>query len=194
MVYENDAERRDYGIEGESFAQQYLWSRVKVDQAPPTVAPETPAAVEHEATQFEIGSDDEEEAEADEGARAFKATIGNPPSSNGHTTATNGASARIEDPLTKTADVEEEGAEETEENTIPCLVDRLFSCTIDLLFCAGFTVPDNVRGEDRSGDKINVSRQYVSAGAAGGLTAVCHLGEGSGQHRQHWLDWRSGQE
>ena len=159
VVYENDAERRDYGIEGESFAQQYLWSRVKVDQAPPAGAPETPAAVEHEATQFEIGSDDEEDVEADEGVRAFKATIGNPPQTNGHTTATNGGSETIDDPLTKAAEVEEDGSKEEEENTIPCLVDRLFSCTIDLLFCAGFTVPDNVRGEDRRGDKINVSDQ-----------------------------------
>lgn len=158
MVYENDAERRDYGIEGDSFAQQYLWSRVTVDQAPPAVAPETPAAIEHEANQFEIGSDDEEDAEADEGARAFKATLGNPPQTNGHTTTTNGGSETIDDPLTKAAGVEDDGGEAEEEATIPCLVDRLFSCTIDLLFCAGFTVPEDVRGEDRSGDKINVSR------------------------------------
>lgn len=35
------------------------------------------------------------------------------------------------------------------------LMERLFKCTIDLLFCAGFTVPQSVRGQ--SNDKINVS-------------------------------------
>jgi hypothetical protein len=37
---------------------------------------------------------------------------------------------------------------------LPSLADNLFDCTIDLLFCAGFTVPESVRGQSK--DKINV--------------------------------------
>lgn len=35
------------------------------------------------------------------------------------------------------------------------LADRLFGCTIDLMFCAGFTLPEQVLGEE--GEKVNVS-------------------------------------
>lgn len=44
-----------------------------------------------------------------------------------------------------------------EEELLPSLIDRLFSCTIDLLFCAGFTVPESVRGQQAVGEKVNVS-------------------------------------
>lgn len=35
----------------------------------------------------------------------------------------------------------------------PCLAERLFACIVDLMFCAGFTLPPDVGGE--GGDKIN---------------------------------------
>ena len=180
VVYENDAERKSYGLSGESFAQTYLWKRSKVtdDQAQMALLePGSNASVgtgrevgghgegEHikEATQFEIGDDDDDDEEAkeedsdgdigkDEGARAFKATLANPTkaATNISTDQSNGT---IDDPLTRTEDKVEDEAEEA---TGPCLVDRLFSCTIDLLFCAGFTVPESVKGTE-SGEKINVS-------------------------------------
>lgn len=216
MVYENDAERRDLGVVEESFARRYLWSR-----APPIVdVPEERGHVSRgsggdgrgtggrdEATQFEIGSDDEEadededvpatgkvsavvedeedddENEIDAGVRAFKATIGNPPSppatTNGQVDGSSKREEATNDPLTQPAakrSSDDEGPEE--EQGGPCLVDRLFSCTIDLLFCAGFTVPDSVRGSDKSGEKINVSdisplRAFI------GLRPACLLCRGT---------------
>ena len=161
VAYENDADIRASGVEAESFAQKYLWSRTKVE-TPPTHKDVSEDAIA-EAAHFEIGDDDEdvnadegagagqEEDEIDEGARAFKATIGNPPKDGK-------ASETIDDPLSKPG----EPADEVEEEpTVPCLIDRLFSCTIDLLFCAGFTLPESVRGTD-STEKINV-----------GVLAVC---------------------
>lgn len=35
------------------------------------------------------------------------------------------------------------------------LMEKLFKCTIDLLFCAGFTIPESAKGQSK--DKINVS-------------------------------------
>lgn len=201
VIYENDAERREMGLSEESFAKKYLWSPggIEVDHVPDdgVLASQASANVGarneggvsgdgeggHEATQFEIGSDDEEEEdlkdddahghieqqdedededEIDAGVRAFKATIGNLPSTY-PAQPTGGLSKREEasdDPLSRP------GAPVGEQHSIdddqgppsgPCLVDRLFSCTIDLLFCAGFTVPDSVRGTDKLGEKINVS-------------------------------------
>ena len=124
--------------------------------------------VDEDGGQFTIADeddsdDDEGEDEGgdisgagDEGARAFKAVVGNPPKSNSKETPT-----EIQDPL-QSASNDSQGPEEKEnkEETIPCLIDRLFSCTIDLLFCAGFTVPESVKGLD--GDKINVSLDVIS--------------------------------
>jgi len=116
--------------------------------------------VEEDGGQFTIeDSDDEDEAgdisgAGDEGARAFKAVVGNPPKSKSNSKET---STEIQDPLQSANDTSNQAQDEKEdkEETIPCLIDRLFSCTIDLLFCAGFTVPESVKGLD--GDKINVS-------------------------------------
>lgn len=123
--------------------------------------------VDEDGGQFTIAdeddSDDDDEDEGgdisgagDEGARAFKAVVGNPPKSNSKETP-----AEIQDPL-QSASNDTQGPEEKEEKeeTIRCLIDRLFSCTIDLLFCAGFTVPESVKGLD--GDKINVSFFSIS--------------------------------
>jgi hypothetical protein len=117
--------------------------------------------VEEDGGQFTIAddSDDEDEDEAgdiggagDEGARAFKAVVGNPPKPDPST-----LEGEIQDPLQSASNDtrDEDNDKEDKEETIPCLIDRLFSCTIDLLFCAGFTVPESVKGLD--GDKINVS-------------------------------------
>jgi len=174
VVYENDAERKTYGLSGESFAQTYLWKRSKAaeDQAQMAqlgegqVEEQAERAEEREATQFEIGDDDEDDdgdsdgdIGKDEGARAFKATLGHPPSVSANTNPLSDATGgTVDDPLSRANDTAEETAED--EATGPCLVDRLFSCTIDLLFCAGFTVPESVKGEE-SGEKINVSVGYI---------------------------------
>lgn len=39
------------------------------------------------------------------------------------------------------------------------LMEKLFNCTIDLLFCAGFTVPESAKGQ--SNDKINVRPNFT---------------------------------
>ena len=169
VVYENDAERKSYGLEGESFAQTYLWKRQPEVAPGPTGEPSLGAdtvqpEAEREATQFEIGDDDDDEDEdededalgdigRDEGARAFKATIGHPRSS-GQDEQKEQTAGPVDDPLSRQEETVGEAVEE--EATGPCLVDRLFSCTIDLLFCAGFTVPESVKGEG-GGEKINVS-------------------------------------
>lgn len=182
VVYENEAETKasndamgGVGEVAESFAAKYLWSRVPLDQVKLAIAESNGAQgvlsdqtgaeeeeVVRENGQFKLddSDDEEEEDEISQGVRAFKATIGNPPET------PSAGSHAIDDPLTRSQpdlqDTEREGVDE-EENTLPCLVDRLFSCTIDLLFCAGFTVPDSVRGEDKLGDKINVSPVTPSA-------------------------------
>jgi hypothetical protein len=118
--------------------------------------------VDGDGGQFTIADEDDSDSDedeggdisgaGDEGARAFKAVVGNPPKSNSKESST-----EIQDPLQSANDTSTQEQEEKEdkEETIPCLIDRLFSCTIDLLFCAGFTVPESVKGLD--GDKINVS-------------------------------------
>lgn len=122
------------------------------------------------ADEYEDDSDDDEDENGDisgggggggdEGARAFKAVVENPPKSASPPPVSNEVDEDIQDPLqsnTNNDDGEvrpDQEGEEEEEESIPCLIDRLFSCTIDLLFCAGFTVPESVRGID--GDKINV--------------------------------------
>lgn len=56
-----------------------------------------------------------------------------------------------ESPASTAADILWEPLEDAEAP----LADRLFGCTIDLLFCAGFTLPEAVLGE--AGEKVNVS-------------------------------------
>ena len=122
---------------------------------------------EEEEGQFTIADEDDSDDDlddeeggdisgaGDEGARAFKAVVGNPPKP-ASPRASNKVDEEVKDPLQ--SNTNDDGAQATkgeeEEESIPCLIDRLFSCTIDLLFCAGFTVPESVRGVD--GDKINV--------------------------------------
>ncbi|WVQ77248.1 hypothetical protein IAR50_006931 [Cryptococcus sp. DSM 104548] len=150
VVYEAEADERDVrarGVElGETFAEKWLYSRKKVEKA------QEETDDEHE-DQFKIeDSDDEGQDEADgdldEGARAFQATVGNPPKADGEPEAKDEV---IDDPLTKATEPEEV---EEDVEYLPCLIDRLFSCVIDLLFCAGFTLPPTVVGDDHT-DKIN---------------------------------------
>ena len=162
VIYEADAEMRDPAgsVEEETFAMKYLWSRTPLDSSQQgQTRMEENERVERvqEDGQFTIeGSDSEEDEEeteqVDAGARAFKAIIGNPPAVKAES-----PTGTADDPLSQAPLSREQ--EEEEENTLPCLVDRLFSCTVDLLFCAGFTVPESVRGQDKVGEKINVSRR-----------------------------------
>jgi hypothetical protein len=152
-----------YESEDREWADEVLWSR----QKRPADEPRSPRdVVETEAeTQFTIAdSDDEGDAEAaedadsgdigDEGARAFKASVGKPAKASPEPV-TNG-DGTLRDPLANPGPQPEAPAAEADADTLPSLAERLFSCTVDLLFCAGFTVPDSVRGEDLVGDKINV--------------------------------------
>jgi hypothetical protein len=190
VVYEAEADARERGGMA-SFAGKWMWNRMKVDEVRKqgremgdederiTLAPaeeEVPNGKTDEEEegdgQFKIeDSDSEEEGETkDEGARAFKAVVGNPPSS----AKTEEASGAVDDPLSQAqVKSEEDETKQEEDDTLPCLVDRLFMCTIDLLFCAGFTGPDSLRGQDGP-DKINVSIIFKGDSR---LMAVCHLGE-----------------
>jgi hypothetical protein len=68
------------------------------------------------------------------------------------------------DPLTQAAEQSERRRdkndrdvnEEEEGDRQPSLTDKLFGVTVDLLFCAGFTIPESMKGADGRGDKINV--------------------------------------
>lgn len=186
VIYESEADARDKHIWlEETFAWKWLWRRMEVGEVrdrgyemgeeldgdelgaenPPSggSANGSGASLEGQGGQFTIADDSDDEDEAadisgggDEGARAFKAVVGNPPKSMSKTS----EETEVQDPLqsSNTASDPNQEQGEKEEETIPCLIDRLFSCTIDLLFCAGFTVPESVKGLD--GDKINVSPSH----------------------------------
>lgn len=179
VVYEAEADAKANGIGGEeTFAAKYLWARVPVEgessgtgEGSGAGTGPAGAGLEETGEQFKIeDSDSEEEEEENEeeneieaGVKAFKATVGKPmvPKSKSEAQAkTNGTTDSIEDPLRAAAAANESAEDKQEEDAremLPSLVDRLFSCTIDLLFCAGFTVPESVRGRDNEGEKINVS-------------------------------------
>jgi hypothetical protein len=161
VVYEAEGDARETGTQGQTFAGEYLWSRIPAENVPQQegIGGEEVNGVGEEG-QFTIEDsdpEDEDENEIEAGARAFKATVGRPmvPQSE-QATKVNGGSQVI-DPLTAAANGAAEKEEEERQEMLPSLVDRLFSCTIDLLFCAGFTVPENLRGRDNQLDKINVS-------------------------------------
>ncbi|KIR77362.1 hypothetical protein I305_01333 [Cryptococcus gattii E566] len=140
VVYEAEGEMRDG--DAESFAAQYLWNR----QRAPPVSPPPPADSDH-FTLEDSDTDDGDEPGLDTGARAFRATIGHPPSPPA-------PPHPLSDPLTQRhggGDHRDSG----EDEYLPSLAERLFSCTVDLLFCAGFTLP-HIVSEDQN-DKINVS-------------------------------------
>ncbi|WVO16453.1 hypothetical protein L204_104130 [Cryptococcus depauperatus] len=155
VVYENEADARERRAQGlisedqETFAEQYLWKTLPLDPHPP----QSPNKVQ-ESQQFTIQDSDDEaddqDIELDEGARAFQATVGSPPVDKTK------EPEKIKDPLTQAQVEAEKTADQGQDSQIeylPCLVDRLFSCVVDLLFCAGFTLVDSVRSEQD--DKIN---------------------------------------
>ncbi|KAK4683945.1 hypothetical protein P7C73_g6263, partial [Tremellales sp. Uapishka_1] len=161
VVYETEAEARDAGQE-QTFAHEVLWQRQRVERAVRRTSPvaynggkdEDGEEGENQFTIEDSDSEDGGEHGLDEGINAFKDAVGNPA-----VTKVDAAHETVLDPLSQPP---AEGGpevgthdEEEREDCLPCLADRLFSCTIDLLFCAGFTVPDNVRGQDGLGDKIN---------------------------------------
>lgn len=154
VVYEAEADDREHGVE-DTFAAKYMWSRQPLEPQQRNNEGVQPSEGTLEAEQFTIeDSDTEEEDEIDAGVRAFKATVTKPSPS----TTTDGQteqSAEVNDPLSQPDPPKVEEDEKGEE-TMPCLVDRLFSCTVDLLFCAGFTLPESVRTTE-VGEKINVS-------------------------------------
>lgn len=185
VIYEAEADARDRGeVMDDTFGGKWLWRRMKVtevrergyemgeeldhDDLGAERDAEDPVEEIEYGGQFTLEASDDEDSDqgdmgrVDEGARAFKAVVGNPPK--GSKESTDG----ITDPLSQSTRTETgtsgEDKEEAEDDTIPCLIDRLFSCTIDLLFCAGFTVPENVKGQNPHGDKINVSHRLLSGG------------------------------
>jgi hypothetical protein len=175
VIYESEADARDRGeVVEDTFAWKWLWRRMKVSEVRDR-SYEMGEEMEHdevgaegegtdgEAAQFTIAdesdaSSDEGEGEAEEGARAFKAVVGNPAKAE--------EEGGVRDPLSQSSAprTEVEGAGQVEDDSLPCLIDRLFSCTIDLLFCAGFTVPESVKGQSMDGDKINVSHSVRQVG------------------------------
>jgi hypothetical protein len=83
------------------------------------------------------------------------------------------------DPLRQAADQAEKrnsrGEEKEEEERLPSLTDKLFGVTVDLLFCAGFTIPESMKGVDGQGDKINVG--CSPSLLAGGGRKLHHKGQ-----------------
>ncbi|WVQ82249.1 hypothetical protein IAT38_004377 [Cryptococcus sp. DSM 104549] len=159
VVYEAEAdarERRGFNPEEEpeTFAAKWLWSKQKIEKVKLAASVDGASGQGEEDEQFKIEDSDSEgepEGELDEGARAFKATVGHPAKPDGDEA--DGKKEVIDDPLTQVEPVKDE-EEQEEPEYLPCLVDRLFSCSVDLLFCAGFTLPESVRG-DSDTDKIN---------------------------------------
>jgi hypothetical protein len=158
-----------YESEDKEWANEVLWSRQKRPADLPT-SPDTDVdrlGEEMAETQFTIAddSDDEETGDlVDEGARAFKASVGRPRKTSTSTSTPESPPTNddgtIHDPLANPGPQEEDQGSEAEDDDdlLPSLAERLFSCTVDLLFCVGFSVPDSARGEDvLITDKINVS-------------------------------------
>ncbi|WVW83585.1 hypothetical protein I302_105606 [Kwoniella bestiolae CBS 10118] len=162
--YESDLkEKVDHGIippnevDDQSFARKWLYSRSLVDKQEQGDGSVKESLEQDD--QFKIEDSDSEHEEEDgededEGVRAFKATVGHPASSSTPTPTTKKEEGVTDDPLSKAEPTEDTQKEEEEKEYMPCLIERLFSCTIDLLFCAGFTVPDSVRGPNVT-EKIN---------------------------------------
>ncbi|KGB74694.2 hypothetical protein CNBG_0532 [Cryptococcus deuterogattii R265] len=132
VVYEAEGGDMRDGDE-ESFAAKYLWNK------------ETAPAADHFVIQ-DSDSDHGDDEARDMGARAFRATIDQPASPPPHP-------QPINDPLTQPRESGGDHQNRDQDEYLPSLAERLFSCTIDLLFCAGFTLPQSV-SEDQN-DKIN---------------------------------------
>ena len=167
LVYEGEGS--EVGDKDESFGYKWLWSRQHVERRKDEHGQEIPMP-ESEESQFALADDDDEDDEEDEQemtgevgqeVKAFKAAIGHPQAAKSEEIGSKVDGELMVDPLSQPTPPKDTGHDgegvHMEENTIPCLIDRLFSCTIDLLFCAGFTVPASVPGQDGTEEKINVS-------------------------------------
>ena len=179
VVYEGEGS--EVGEEDESFGRKWLWSRQPVERRKDENGEEKPKP-DHEENQFAITDDDDDEdneeedeqelsGEVGQEVQAFKAAIGHPQAAKSEDIGSKLDGERMIDPLSQSTSANENGHHgkevRVEENTIPCLIDRLFSCTIDLLFCAGFTVPGSVPGQDGTEEKINVSLPAFLDGVLG---------------------------
>ncbi|CAD6567302.1 MAG: hypothetical protein TREMPRED_003499, partial [Tremellales sp. Tagirdzhanova-0007] len=165
LVYEGEGS--EVGDKDESFGYKWLWSRQHVERRKDEHGQEIPMP-ESEESQFALADDDDEDDEEDEQemtgevgqeVKAFKAAIGHPQAAKSEEIGSKVDGELMVDPLSQPTPPKDTGHDgegvHMEENTIPCLIDRLFSCTIDLLFCAGFTVPASVPGQDGTEEKIN---------------------------------------
>lgn len=132
IVFEAEGES---SLGGQTWADKYLWNQERVKREPPEDLPS-------EQAQFTIADDDDDDEED-----KIKDNDEKPE-------ATETADGEIRDPLSNPGPSAPKNEDDGYELR-PSLADRLFSCTIDLLFCAGFTVPESVRGDDLSGEKIN---------------------------------------
>ncbi len=139
------------------FAWNVLWKRMPVAKRQNGEAQRESSEERDDATQFELGDHSDGE---DDAAREWKDTpvrAKAAPSAPGSSSAT-APHATAEDPLTQSVQslkLQDPSAAEAEDDSLPSLADRLFSCTVDLLFCAGFTIPEGVRSGEQAGDKIN---------------------------------------
>lgn len=136
IVYEAEGES---SLGGQTWADKYLWKQERVKR-------ERTEDLPSEQAQFTIADDDDDDDDAD-ADKDEGGDIGR------NMTATT-SEGEIRDPLSNPGPSQPKKEDDNTELR-PSLADRLFSCTIDLLFCAGFTVPESVRGDDMSGDKIN---------------------------------------
>lgn len=168
VVYEAEATSREGGVSaGEGFARECLWARQPVvgdDEVRMSVGAGAGGAggIEDEG-QFTIEDSDEEDGAEEEDPddagdigrsetpkkEKERREKGRVPAQAQSTANGNGGA----DPLSAPSPAPQRTAEDLQ----PSLIDRLFSCTIDLLFCAGFTVPESVRGQQDAGEKVNVS-------------------------------------
>ncbi len=202
VVFEVDAEelpsRSSSPVDGEAgaaelgkdFAWNILWRRMQV----PPMEKTNGEANHHDAEdaedgaeQFELGEHSDGEDEVSE----WKDATSRSRATSSKNKTPKSPQKASEDPLTNATDKLTLTVEDMDrDDTLPSLADRLFSCTVDLLFCAGFTIPEGVRTGEHAGDKINVGRLaliHVLPLADAVLLQVRDLGERSRFNSQYRL-------
>lgn len=146
IVFEAEGES---SLGGQTWADKYLWSQERVKR-------EKSEDLPSEQAQFTIADDDDDDEDEDTDGDKIKDKHAAADDAKPESSATTSSSDQeVRDPLSNPGPSEQKRNDEDDTELRPSLADRLFSCTIDLLFCAGFTVPESVRGDDLSGDKIN---------------------------------------
>lgn len=187
IVYEAEATAREGGVSaGGDFAREHLWSRVLVSEGQDIgTGNKGQGGVEDEG-QFTIADSESEEEDEDAEGDLGRVDVREGKMKKDAVPGVNGS-----DPLSASTNGSgsgnDMGGNGAEEALLPSLIDRLFSCTIDLLFCAGFTVPESVRGQQAAGEKVNVSLRLRVWYRLGADSAVCDLGEGSREYSQCWI-------